>query len=117
VDLRRFDQYLVSEPDHPVCIDGNVGRAQIGDGNLGEGLGGDVVAPDAAVVEVSDTDVVTVRGQRIAAHGDRLHDERLFRARGAAEDEESLRDAINGRWAAPTDVARLVAEADRALTF
>jgi hypothetical protein len=38
-------------------------------------------------------------------------------ARGAAEDEESLRDTINGRWAAPTDVARLAAEADRALTF
>jgi hypothetical protein len=38
-------------------------------------------------------------------------------ARGAAEDEESLRDAINGRWATPTDVVRLAAEADRALTF
>jgi predicted peroxiredoxin len=37
-------------------------------------------------------------------------------ARGAAEDEESLAP-INGRWAAPTDVARLAAEADRALTF
>jgi hypothetical protein len=37
-------------------------------------------------------------------------------ARGAAEDEESL-VPLNGRWAAPTDVARLVAEADRVLTF
>jgi predicted peroxiredoxin len=37
-------------------------------------------------------------------------------ARGAAEDEESL-VALNGRWAAPTDVARLAAEADRVLTF
>jgi hypothetical protein len=38
-------------------------------------------------------------------------------ARGAAEDEESLRDAVNGRWAAPPDVAKLAAEADRVLTF
>ena len=37
-------------------------------------------------------------------------------ARGAAEDEESL-VPLNGRWVAPTDVARLVAEADRVLTF
>jgi predicted peroxiredoxin len=37
-------------------------------------------------------------------------------ARGAAEDEESL-VPLNGRWAAPTDVARLAAEADRVLTF
>jgi hypothetical protein len=37
-------------------------------------------------------------------------------ARGAAENEESL-VALNGRWAAPPDVARLVAEADRVLTF
>ena len=37
-------------------------------------------------------------------------------ARGATEDEESLA-ALNGRWAAPTDVARLAAEADRVLTF
>jgi predicted peroxiredoxin len=37
-------------------------------------------------------------------------------ARGAAEDEGSLAP-INGRWAAPPDVARLAAEADRVLTF
>ena len=37
-------------------------------------------------------------------------------ARGAAEDEESL-VPLNGRWAAPPDVARLAAEADRVLTF
>ena len=37
-------------------------------------------------------------------------------ARGATEDEESMA-ALNGRWAAPTDVARLAAEADRVLSF
>jgi hypothetical protein len=37
-------------------------------------------------------------------------------ARGATEDEESLA-SLNGRWAAPADVARLAAEVDRVLTF
>jgi predicted peroxiredoxin len=37
-------------------------------------------------------------------------------ARGAAEEPETLAP-VNGRWAAPTDVARLAAEADRVLTF
>jgi predicted peroxiredoxin len=37
-------------------------------------------------------------------------------ARGATEDEESLR-AVNGRWAGPPDVAKLSAEADQVLTF
>jgi hypothetical protein len=37
-------------------------------------------------------------------------------ARGAAEEEESLAP-LNGRWASPPDVARLVEEADRVLTF
>jgi hypothetical protein len=37
-------------------------------------------------------------------------------ARGATEEEESLAP-LNGRWAVPTDVAKLAAEADRVLTF
>jgi predicted peroxiredoxin len=37
-------------------------------------------------------------------------------ARGATEDEESLR-VVNGQWAGPADVAKLCAEADQVLTF
>jgi hypothetical protein len=42
--------------------------------------------------------------------------ERGALARGAGEDEERLAP-LNGRWAGPTDVARLATEADRVLTF
>jgi hypothetical protein len=42
--------------------------------------------------------------------------DRTYHQRVGGATEESAA-AVNGRWAAPTDVARLAAEADRVLTF
>src|SRR5215218_6438646 len=62
----------VREPHDAVRSYGDVQRDRVWRRELGEGIGGDVVAPYAVVVEVGEPDIVAVGVKPVAIRGERL---------------------------------------------
>ena len=76
--------------------------------------GRDTPGKKAAIVTAAGKGMGAACARELAARGYSVA--LMSRSPGAAENEESLAP-VNGKWAAPPDVARLAAEADKVLPF